>query len=380
MHTDDSMVEQDSRVAVAAPGGAAGRGPHPAPGGEAGRAARRAAEATPPSTASTPWARVAQVGSAALLLLVVMVTAFVWPAVSGEPHGIRLGLVATAEASAEISAALEEAQPGAFDVVTYDDDEAARQAVADRELSGALVIGLDSARMLTAPAGSPAVAAALGQVAVALGARQAAETGLEVPDLLPVEAVVALPAGDPRGAGLASGALPLVLVSTATGVLAALTVAGLRRRVALVAGVALTGGPVVASVAGPWLDVLAGDFWVEAGVVALGIGAIALAIVAGHAALGRPGMALVAATVVFLGNPLSAAASAPELLPAGWADLGQALPPGALVSALRSVAYFGGAGSAAPLMVLAWWLVGAALVVTVVGVLAQGRAQVRARV
>ena len=53
------------------------------------------------------------------------------------------------------------------------------------------------------------------------------------------------------------------------------------------------------------------------------------------------------------------------MLPAGWGARGQLLPPGAVNSALRSVAFFDGAGAARPLLVLAIWaLVG--LVLTLV--------------
>ncbi len=315
----------------------------------------------------TPWVRVAGLAAALALLVVTMLTAFVWPAVSGTPHDIPFGVAAPPEAATGIEAALDQAQPGAFTVTRYADADSARTAVAHRDVYGALVLGPDGATMLTAPAGSPAVATALGQVADALGARLAQEQGVEVPRLVQVEPVVALPADDPRGAGLAAAALPLVLASVASGVVGAVAVRGIGRRVALVCAVAVVGGLAAVGVAGPWLGVLTGGYWAQAGVVALGVGAVGLAVVGAHALLGRPGLAVVVATMVLLGNPLSAAASAPELLPDGWGSLGQALPPGAVVSALRSVAYFDGSGAAAPLLVLTAWvcaglvLVGAAL-------------------
>ena len=61
--------------------------------------------------------------------------------------------------------------------------------------------------------------------------------------------------------------------------------------------------------------------------------------------------------MIFVGNPLSAAASAPEMLPQPWGDVGQFLPPGAGVSALRSVAFFDGAAAGTPILVLSVWLV-----------------------
>ncbi|WP_030175846.1 hypothetical protein [Spirillospora albida] len=73
--------------------------------------------------------------------------------------------------------------------------------------------------------------------------------------------------------------------------------------------------------------------------------------------IGHPGLGLGGLTFMLLGNPLSAAASAPELLPQPWGDLGALLPPGATVTLLRSAAYFDGAGAAGPLAVLAAWAV-----------------------
>ncbi|WP_433326244.1 hypothetical protein [Spirillospora sp. CA-294931] len=61
-------------------------------------------------------------------------------------------------------------------------------------------------------------------------------------------------------------------------------------------------------------------------------------------------------TFLLIANPLSAATSAPELLPQPWGALGQALPPrGAMVSLLRSVAYFDRAAATMPLTVLGSW-------------------------
>lgn len=316
-----------------------------------------------PPSPPTPWGHVGRLALGLVGLLVVMLTAFVWPAVNGSPRDVPLGLAAPADAAAGIQGALAQAQPGAFAVTRYADAEAARDAVAHRAVYGAIVVGPDGATMLTAPAGSPAVATALAQVADALGTQLAQARGVEVPRLVQVEPVVALPADDPRGAGLAAAALPLVLASVATGVVATIAVRGLARRVALTTAVAAVGGLAAAGVAGPWLGVLTGGYWAQAGVVGLGIAGVALAVVGVQALLGRAGLAVAAGTMVLLGNPLSAAASAPELLPSGWGELGQALPPGALVKALRSVAYFDGAAAGAPVGVLVAWVLGGLVLV-----------------
>ena len=71
---------------------------------------------------------------------------------------------------------------------------------------------------------------------------------------------------------------------------------------------------------------------------------------------GAKAMGVGVATFLLLGNPLSGLASAPEFLPSGWGALGQLLPPGASATLLRGNAFFDGAGTTGPLLVLTSWL------------------------
>jgi hypothetical protein len=75
------------------------------------------------------------------------------------------------------------------------------------------------------------------------------------------------------------------------------------------------------------------------------------------ALIGGPGLALGVIVMVLIGNPFSAATSAPELLPAPVGTIGQWLPPGAGANLIRSTAYFGGHGAAGQLTVLLVWIV-----------------------
>ena len=61
--------------------------------------------------------------------------------------------------------------------------------------------------------------------------------------------------------------------------------------------------------------------------------------------------------MIFIGNPFSAAATAPELLPEPVGGLGQLLPPGAGANLLRSTGFFDGAGAGEHIAVLAVWAV-----------------------
>jgi hypothetical protein len=107
---------------------------------------------------------------------------------------------------------------------------------------------------------------------------------------------------------------------------------------------------------------LSGSYWANSAVIALGIAATASLVVGLHNLLGPAGIGLGAAVTLLLGNPLSGMTSAPELLPAGWGELGQWLVPGAAGTALRSTGFFDGAGAGLPVVILLGWVaVGVAL-------------------
>lgn len=283
-------------------------------------------------------------------LLTVLLTAFAWPAVRSAPHDVPVAVAAPPPVAQQVSGALDQARPGAFATRTVPDEAAARRAILDREVYGAVVVGQQGAQVLTASAGSAAVAQTLQQVAAGLSER----LGTQVP----VEDVVPAPSDDPRGAGLAAGALPLALGGILATVLLTRTTAGVGRRLGGAAAIAVIGGPALAGLLQGWLGALDGSYWATSGVIALGLGATAFSLLGLHAVAGTPGLGIGAAVIVLLGNPLSGAATAPEFLPAGWGDLGQLLPPGATVGALRSAAFFDGAAAAGPLWVLTTWAVG----------------------
>ncbi|MGY1714150.1 hypothetical protein ACI78R_06820 [Geodermatophilus sp. SYSU D01106] len=284
---------------------------------------------------------------AVAVLLAVVLTAFAWFAVRSAPHHLPLAVAGPAPAVTQVETALDTAAPGAFAVRPVDDETAARAAIADREVYGAVVVGPSGPRLLVASAASPTVAASLRQVAAGLGAA----TGTAVP----VEDVVPAPEADPRGAGLAAAALPLAIGGILTAALTSRLVRGRLRRAATALAAALAGGMVTATVLGSWLGSVEAGWWTTTGVVALGIAATALVLLGLHDLLGTPGLALGAATTVLLGNPLSGLAGAPDLLPGAWGAVGQWMPPGATGTLLRATSWFDGAGAGPALLALAVW-------------------------
>jgi hypothetical protein len=303
--------------------------------------------AAPHSARRSPWPRVGGIVLLLTALLSLIMVAFAWPATRSTVHDIPLAIAGPPQAAAQVAGQLDARRPGAFDVTTVADTAAAERLIRDREVYGAIDLTSGRPQLIIASAASPAVAQALQQVAQGLAAPESGAPAVR--DLAP------LPAEDPRGAGLAAGALPLVLGGIVAAALLTNLVAGLGRRLAGALAFAITGGLALAAILQHWLGSLGGDYWTNSGVVALSIAATALTLLGLEALFGTAGLGLGAAVMMLLGNPLSGLASAPEMLPAGWGTLGQYLPPGAAGSLLRSTAFFDGGGATPHLLVLAGW-------------------------
>lgn len=301
-------------------------------------------------------------------VLTVMLIAFAWPAARTQPRDLPLGVAGPGAVTGQISTVLNQNAPGAFEIHSYPDRAAAVEAIKDRDVYGAIVAGQAGPEILTASARGPVVAQVLTQMA---GKLAATENRTPI-----VTDVVPLPTDDPRGAGLAAGALPLVL----GGILAAVALTRLLpagiRRIRGAIGFAITGGLALAAVLQFWLGSLEGNYWANSGVIAFSIAATSVAILGLEWLLGAAGLALGAATMMLLGNPLSGLTSAPEMLPTGWGALGQLLPPGAAGTMLRAVAFFDGANIIKPVLVLSAWLLGG-LLLCAIGA-ARGRSRTEA--
>ncbi|MFE1927783.1 ABC transporter permease [Streptomyces asoensis] len=280
------------------------------------------------------------------LLAAVALWAFAWPAARTAPRDLPLGVAGPAAATAPLERQLAQ-QEGAFDLHHYTDGKAAREAVEDRTVYGAVVVTAEGPELLTASAASPVVAQLLRE---AVAERTAATgAGLRTVD------VVAAPATDSRGAALGASVLPLALAGIAAGaVVSLLGLRGIRAVGALVGAAALV-GLVAAALAHSWLGVLTGDWWAEAAVLGLSTLAVSAAVAGCAALVGTPGIGAVSFLVMFLGNPFSGAASAPRMLPEPVGTIGQWLPPGAGTTLLRSVSFFDGAAAVGPALTLLWW-------------------------
>ena len=274
---------------------------------------------------------------ALLAVQAALVLLFVVPARAPEPHGLPVGVVGPAAAL--------QARGDALDVHRYADADAARAAIREREVYGAIVPA--EGRVLVATAASPVVAQQLTAMAPA-GAR--------------AEDVVPVAPGDPRGAALNLLFLPLMIACFPLAILLGRMRLPRTRLIGAVLGFSALSGLLLTALLRS-MDALPGPYLAVSAVAALVVAAIALTATGLVRLFGPAGLGIAAVLFVVLGNPGSGNASAPELLPGFWRVAGQLLPPGAGGQALRDVAYFGGHALLVPALVLAGWAIaGAALI------------------
>jgi hypothetical protein len=278
-------------------------------------------------------------------VLTVLLIAFAWPAARSAPRDLPVAVAGPEQAVSQVGAGLEKAMPGGFEITAVADRASAVQLIENRDVYGAIVLDPAQPEVLTASAGGPAVA----QILVQLASKLSPDHPAKVTDVVP------LPSEDPRGTGLAAGALPLVI----GGILAAVMLtrfvgSGAKRMVGAVA-FAVAGGLALGAVLQFWLGSFEGNYFANSGVIALSIAATSLTLLGLEWLFGMAGLGAGAAVMMLLGNPLSGLTSAPEMLPSGWGAFGQLLPPGAAGTALRSVSFFDGAGSGSAFVVLSAW-------------------------
>ncbi|PAZ12854.1 hypothetical protein CLM62_27750, partial [Streptomyces sp. SA15] len=163
------------------------------------------------STASAPSSKAAARRVIAVVVLVPLLAAlalwaFAWPAARTAPRDLPLGVAGPATATAQVEQQLRQRE-GAFEIHRYADEAAARDAIEDRTVYGAIVVTPQGPELLTASAASPIVAQMLQQTVT----EQASAAGTRIRTV----DVVAAPEKDPRGSALNASVLPLALAGIA---------------------------------------------------------------------------------------------------------------------------------------------------------------------
>jgi hypothetical protein len=294
---------------------------------------------------------VANLGFSALFLLLLL-SAFHQPT----PHDLPVGVVAPAPAVQQIRQALDTHAAGAFSVIAYPDEAAARTGISHRDIDGAYVTSSNEPQLLTADAAGTAPTQAVTGAFQAVAARTGQR--LTVIDVVPPSTkdsaalspfFVILGVQFPSLAAGAGSAIAFRRAHPVWCAGAPVVVAGL---------VGLAAAGIADGVAG------LGSFPAMAGITAL----FSLAISAPTAFLGRVKAPLaVVAVLVFMvlglpdsGGPSGLAGFGPGFL----RTLDSVLPLGVAATTLRNAVYFHGYDTAGHLWVLAAWAVGGLVALT----------------
>lgn len=291
------------------------------------------------------WARAAAAVVGTALMLAVLVIAFALPAAHSAPHHVPIGAVGTPQQVEGFSS-----RAIAFSVHPYSSEADARAAILRRDIYGAVVLDApNTVNVLVATAASPAAAALVQAAGQQLSA--ATHRGIHIDD------VRTFPTRDPKGTGLAAGALPLALGGWIGAMIIMLLVPGPIGRLIGAFAFAIIGGLTVVATLQFVIGTFDGNFWMISVAGIFGIAATCVTVLGLRELLGGAGLGVAAVLLVLLGNPLSGLATGPEFLPTPWGAVGQFLPPGATGTLMRDVALFDGHGATKPVITLACYLI-----------------------
>lgn len=308
-------------------------------------------------------------------ILAIMMVAFSLPAVNSGINDVPIGVVTpNKEAYQKIAKPLEEK---GFKVSPYSDASKVKKSMTERDIYGA--IGIDDSGNLTvykATAASAAVSQLLTQLGDTIVEQQKTVGLNQINQLIDktddvtmikelhqksaqlsakkasVVEVKSFPKADPKGTGLAAGALPIALGGWIGAVAIANVVKGKKEKFWAVISFAIIGGLGLVGVIQYGIGTFDGSYFLTSLGAMLGIAATGFFVLGIIEILGTPGLGIAAVILILLGNPLSGLSSAPEMLPAGWGSFGQLLPPGATGTLLRNIAFFDGNAIMQPVIVL----------------------------
>ena len=287
-----------------------------------------------------------------LLVQALFVTSYVGALHSPKPHNVAFGVTGSPMLAAAVG------KQFSLRTKTYADEPAARRAIDQRSIYGALITNPSATTLLVAPAASNGVATALTTAFTTV----AAATGQK----LTVVQVHPLAEGDSVGIVPFLVTMALVIGGYLSATMAT-TLGGtttIRRRAPMLAGTAVIGALVTYLIAGPALGGIPSGHFLELwGIFAFLMLAVAFAAAALQTMFGPIGTLIVIVVFVIFGAPAAGGTLAGPFLPGLWSTVGPFLPPGAGTTAVRNTIYFDGNGIQQSLIVLAAYLVAGAVVV-----------------
>lgn len=271
---------------------------------------------------------------------------------SPTPHRVPVAVVGPPPAVAQLRARINQQQPAAISLKVYPDETAARAALLNRDVDGALVLTTPggSARLLVASAAGQGSGDLLSKAFTAAAA--SSHQRLEVRDEAP------LPSHDRLGLTLFFLTISILIPSVIIGAVSSIAARSASRRAQ---AVLLTAGAVLLAVINVWIGdgltgAIPGHSWVIMGVVIL----FSLAISSTTAALARfhpSGVALALLIFLFIGVPSTGGPAAlARFLPSFFRAFTGLLPPGVAVRALNRIQYFNSHNIASSVWTLLGWV------------------------
>lgn len=311
--------------------------------------------------------------------IAVIFLTFLWPAQNAEPQNIPVGIAASERSFNELDSQMKEVSEQnqltiPFQMERYEDASAARTAVKNNEVQGALVISDEpgQVRALLASANGLEPSRAIAEFAQEVNqlpaqraqvegkqpsqeVMQAAMAGPDIQDLVPMSQQ------EQQGKTLGKMTLPLVFAGLLLGLASVGLLRGAQQRVLTLLAGSVLGGLIAAVVTVLTVGYVDGNLvslWLS---FALGILAIAAPVAGLGALLGGYG-AWIGVAIPVLAYPLSGANEPHEFL-GGLGSLGEFLAPGAATTLNKLLVHFPDAALWKPLLVLlAWSVLGIALI------------------
>ena len=322
--------------------------------------------------------------------IAVIFLTFLWPAQNAEPQNIPVGIAASEKTFNELDSQMKEVADQnqlviPFKMERYEDASAARTAVKNNDVQGALVIsdkpdqvqallasanGLEPSRAIAEFAQEvnqlPAQRAQIEDKQPSEEVMQAAMAGPDIQDLVPMSEQ------EQQGKTLGKMTLPLVFAGLLLGLASVGLLRGAQQRVLTLLAGSVLGGLIAAVVTVLKVGYVDGNLvslWLS---FTLGILAVAAPVAGLGSLLGSYG-AWIGVAIPVLAYPLSGANEPREFLGA-LGSLGEALAPGAATKLNKLLVHFPDAALWQPLLVLlAWSVLGIALIA--VGQLRDGQEQ-----
>lgn len=263
-------------------------------------------------------------------------------------QGPPLAVAGPEAAVGKVTAALDEKQPGAFDITTYGSPEDARDAVHGRDAIGGLAVGPDGVTVYTAAGAGSTYKTLLTTIG---GGLEDQDTRVTYDEVAPTTD------DDPNASGLSVLALPLAFGGMISAGLLSFT---MKKRYGMRVIGSLTFSVIAGLLVGAILQFGFGTFdanyWATSLILALGIAGTSMFVLGLESLIGYAGLGIGAVLRLFVSNPLSGIATGWQWLPSPWGMIGQYLPIGAAGNAARSVGFFDGAGATHSVVTLVVWV------------------------